>query len=281
MGAIEGALDEAGMRGDVQPLNAPRAERAAIERVHDAAYVERVLASAPREGTLHLDADTVIGPHSIEAALRAAGAVVDAVDRVTKGELDAAFCNVRPPGHHAERGRAMGFCVFGNVAIGAAHALAVHGMERVAVVDFDVHHGNGTEDLLRDEPRALLCSAFQHPFYPYSGADTASERMLNVPLPSDIGSTRWREAVGAAWLDALAAFEPELVFFSAGFDAHLADPLAQWRLHSEDFAWITQEVLRVTRPSAKGRAVSALEGGYALAALGRSVVAHVGALLAG
>jgi acetoin utilization deacetylase AcuC-like enzyme len=265
----------------LRPIEAPRAERGAIERVHADAYVERVLGSAPAEGTVHLDPDTVIGPRSIEAALRAAGAVVHAVDLVATGELEAAFCNVRPPGHHAERGRAMGFCLFGNVAIGAAHALAVHALERVAIVDFDVHHGNGTEDLLRDEQRVLLCSAFQHPFYPYSGADTGSDHVLNVPLPAGTDSAHWREAVGSAWLDALAAFEPELVLFSAGFDGHAADPLAQWQLHSEDFAWITREVLRVTRPTARGRVVSALEGGYALAALGRSVVAHIGALVGG
>ena len=195
------------------------------------------------------------------------------------GEVDAAFCNVRPPGHHAERARAMGFCLFGNVAIGAAHALAAHGLQRVATVDFDVHHGNGTEDLLRDEPRVLLCSSFQHPFYPYSGADTVSDHIVNVPLPAGTDGAAFREAVGSAWLERLAAFEPELVFFSAGFDAHREDPLANLQLHALDYAWITREVIRATWDSAHGRVVSALEGGYALGALGRSALAHVRALL--
>ncbi|MDJ0521975.1 MAG: histone deacetylase family protein [Planctomycetota bacterium] len=281
IGAVEQALEESGHASAFRMIEAPAVERAHLERVHAPAHVARMLESAPFHGTIHLDADTVIGPYSIQAALRAAGAVVHAVDLVAAGELDAAFCNVRPPGHHAERARAMGFCVFGNVAVGAAHALEAHGLERVAVIDFDVHHGNGTEDLLRDEERVLFCSSFQHPFYPYSGAETVSDHILNVPLPAGTDGPTWREAVSAAWFEALADFGPELVFFSAGFDAHVTDPLAQLQLHAEDFAWITGEVLRVTQPTARGRAVSALEGGYALAALGRSVVAHVGALLDG
>jgi len=281
IGAIRDALGAAGVADRLLPCEAPLASRAQLERVHDTGYVAAILAAGPRTGLVRLDADTVIGPHSVEAALRAAGAVVHGVDLVLRCDHEAAFCNVRPPGHHAERGRAMGFCLFGNVAVGAAHALAEHGLQRVAILDFDVHHGNGTEDLLREEPRTLLCSSFQHPFYPYTGADTVSDHVVNVPLPAGTAGAAWREAVAAAWFDRLAAFAPELVLFSAGFDAHREDPLADLRLEADDYAWITRETLRITRPSARGRAVSALEGGYALGALGRSAVAHVRALVEG
>ena len=279
IGAIADALDAAGLAGRALPSEAPRATRAELERVHAVEYVASMLDAPPLTDLVLVEGDTVIGPHSMEAALRAAGAVIHAVDLVLAGTCAAAFCNVRPPGHHAERARAMGFCLFGNIAVGVAHALAQHGLERIAVIDFDVHHGNGTEDLLRDEPRALLCSSFQHPFYPYTGAETVSDHILNVPLAAGTGSAAYREAVAAAWFERLAAFEPELVFFSAGFDAHREDPLADLQLEDEDYAWITREVLRVTRSSARGRAVSALEGGYALGALGRSALAHVRALL--
>ncbi len=281
IGAVDDALGAAGLRDSLHVIEAPLATREHIERVHEVDYVSGVLAAAPAKGLVQLDEDTSIGPRSVEAALRAAGAVVHAVDLVAAGDLDAAYCNVRPPGHHATRARTMGFCLFGNIAIGVAHALAVRGFERVAVIDFDVHHGNGTEDLLLDEPRALLCNSFQSPLYPYTGTDTHSDHIVNVPLPAGTDGAGFREAVGAAWFERLAAFQPQLVFFSAGFDAHLEDPLANLRLRAEDFAWITREVLHVTRASAAGRAISALEGGYALGALGRSAVAHVRALLDG
>ncbi len=277
--AVEHALENVAWRQHLRRVEAPRATRAQLERVHDAAYVERVFQSAPKDGHVQLDPDTAMGPGSLEAALRAAGAVVHGVDLVLGGDVAAAYCNVRPPGHHAEHGKAMGFCLFGNVAVGAAHALAVHAVKRVAIVDFDVHHGNGTEDLLRDESRVLLCSSFQHPFYPYSGADTVSEFVVNVPLPAGSDGAAFRAAVGPAWLERLEAFAPELVLFSAGFDAHAEDTLANLRLRSEYYAWITREVLRATRASAEGRVVSALEGGYALGALGRSVLAHVASLV--
>jgi acetoin utilization deacetylase AcuC-like enzyme len=278
---VDDALEAAGFKEGLRILEAPAATREHVERVHDIDYVAGVLAAAPAQGLVQLDEDTSIGPRSVEAALRAAGAVVHAVDLVAAGELDAAYCNVRPPGHHATRRRTMGFCLFGNIAIGVAHALATGGFERVAVIDFDVHHGNGTEDLLREEPRALLCSSFQSPLYPYTGTDTQSDHIVNVPLSAGTDGAGFRDAVGAAWFERLAAFQPQLVFFSAGFDAHMEDPLANLRLRAEDFAWITREVLHVTRASAGGRAISALEGGYALAALGRSAIAHVRALLDG
>jgi acetoin utilization deacetylase AcuC-like enzyme len=247
------------------------------------AYVDSVFSRAPEHGLSRLDQDTVVGPHSLDAALRAAGAVVAATDLVLKGHTPRAFCNVRPPGHHAERGRAMGFCLFDNVAVGLAHALEVHGLKRVAVVDFDVHHGNGTEDILSpDGPyaeRVLFCSSFEHPLYPGTGADTCSEHILNVPLSAGTTGAGFRSAVAAAWFEPLAAFAPEMVFFSAGFDAHVDDPLANLSLEAEDYAWITAEVRRATDAHTGGRIVSSLEGGYALDALGASAAAHVGELL--
>jgi len=283
--AVEAALRAAPFADALGWIEAPRAKREALRRVHDPAYVDAVFRQAPTHGTVAMDADTSMGPHSLEASLRAAGAAVHAVDLVLDGEVAAAFCNVRPPGHHAEHGRAMGFCLFDNVAVAAAHALEARGLERVAIVDFDVHHGNGTEDIFADEarygPHVLFCSSFQHPFYPGTGAETRSAHILNVPLPAGTDGPAFREAVGARWFDALDAFRPQLVLFSAGFDAHAEDPLANLQLHAEDYAWITASVKRVTDAHTDGRAVSTLEGGYALGALARSAAAHVGALAKG
>ena len=259
-------------------IDAPRASRAWLERAHDASYVERIHRASPGRGLVSLDADTVMGPHSLEAALHAAGAAVHAIDLVLGDAHPAAFCLVRPPGHHAEHARAMGFCLFDNVAIGAAHALSAGGLERVAIVDFDVHHGNGTEDIFRTDERVLFCSSFQHPFYPFSGADTASTHIVNVPLPAGTSGTAFRDAVRARWLPALDAFRPQVVLFSAGFDAHTEDTMASLGLVEADYAWVTGAVKDATAKHANGRIVSVLEGGYALDALGRSVVAHVGAL---
>jgi acetoin utilization deacetylase AcuC-like enzyme len=283
--AVEQALRAAPFASELLWTEAPRCERSALEQVHTAAYVASVFQRAPDAGLVRLDEDTVIGPHSLEASLRAAGAAVAATDDVLAGRVASAFCNVRPPGHHAESRRAMGFCLFDNVAVAATHALEVGGVARVAIVDFDVHHGNGTEEIYGDEARhagrILFCSSFEHPLYPGSGADTRSPHILNVPLPAGTTGVGFRRAVAERWFEALASFRPELVFFSAGFDAHREDPLANLRLEEEDYAWITQEVKRVTDASSGGRIVSTLEGGYALGALARSAVAHVGALLGG
>jgi acetoin utilization deacetylase AcuC-like enzyme len=276
---VQAAVAAADLEPQLLRWEAPRATRAQLLRVHAASYLDALEARAPREGLVALDADTPMGPHSLEAAWRAAGAVVRGVDGVLGGEVQGAFCNVRPPGHHAERARAMGFCLLGNVAVGVAHALAAHGLERVAVVDFDVHHGNGTQALLAEETRVLLCSAFQHPFYPFCGTEPARAGVRNVPVPAGTDGAAWRRAVAAGWFEALEDFAPQLLFFSAGFDGHVEDDLARLRLREADYGWITREVLERTRASAQGRAVSALEGGYALGALGRSVLAHVRALL--
>jgi acetoin utilization deacetylase AcuC-like enzyme len=217
---------------------------------------------------------------SLSAALRAAGAVVAATDAVLAGEARRAFCAVRPPGHHATRARPMGFCIFNNVAIGAAHALEAHGLERVAVLDFDVHHGNGTEDAFHDDPRVMLCSTFQHPYYPYSGADSGNEHIVNVPLPAMTDGRGFRAAVERFWMPALERYRPQLVFVSAGFDAHRDDPLAYLKLDDEDYRWVTERLVEVAERDAQGRVVSTLEGGYNTEALGRCVVEHLRVLMA-
>jgi acetoin utilization deacetylase AcuC-like enzyme len=231
--------------------------------------------AAPVSGIVHLDPDTAMNPHTHRAALRAAGAAVHATDLVATGVAATAFCNIRPPGHHAERGRAMGFCFFNNVAVAAAHALEHHGLERVAIVDFDVHHGNGTEDIFRDDPRVLMVSTFQHPFYPYSGVEGRSERMVNEPLAAYSTGRQFREAVTAHWLPALEAFRPQMLFVSAGFDAHRDDDMASLGLVEADYAWVTERLVEVAGRHAGGRIVSVLEGGYELQALGRSAAVHI------
>ncbi len=277
--SIEDALVSSGLDVALRHYSSPRVTRDQLLRVHASDYVDFVDTSAPASGMVFLDGDTAMNPHSHTAALRAAGAVVQAVDLVISGEVGAAFCNVRPPGHHAEHNLAMGFCIFNNVAVGAAHALENHGLQRIAIVDFDVHHGNGTEDIFRNDTRVLLCSSFQHPFYPYSGADTVSEHILNLPLPAGTTGEEFREAAANRWLDSLNAFQPEMVFISAGFDAHVEDEIGGLAFTERDYAWITHLVKEIADGHAGGRIVSVLEGGYALPALGRSVAAHIDALL--
>lgn len=276
--AIEDQLIASGLFDYLQHHQAPEATREQLLRVHSAAHVDRIAAASPAQGLVELDGDTSLNPYSYPAALRAAGAAVLAVDLVMAGRVENAFCAIRPPGHHAERDRAMGFCIFNNVAVGAAHALAQHGLKRVAIADFDVHHGNGTEDIFHDEPRVMLCSTFQHPFYPYSGAGSGNEHIINVPLPAGTGGTEFRAAVTERWLPALEAFQPEMLFISAGFDAHRDDDMAMFRLSEPDYAWVTLELKRIAAQYAQRRIVSVLEGGYELHALGRSVMAHVKAL---
>ncbi len=278
LGAIEDQLIGSGLMGLLDVHEAPMAGREHLLRVHDEAYVDSLFASTPDKGIVHLDPDTAMNPHTLQAAMRAAGGAVLATDLVLGGQAPAAFCNVRPPGHHAERRKAMGFCFFNNVAVAAAHAMAVHGLARVAIVDFDVHHGNGTEDIFRDDPRVLMVSTFQHPFYPYSGVEGRSERMVNVPLPAYSAGRQFREAVENWWVPALEAFAPEAVFISAGFDAHRDDDMASLALVEADYVWVTGRLLDVTRSSARGRVVSLLEGGYDLGSLGRSAAAHIRAL---
>lgn len=267
----------------IDRIEAPRATREQLLRVHTPEHVERILAIAPAEGTVRLDEDTLMSPGSAEAALRAAGAMVAAVDAVLGSDGGQAFCAVRPPGHHATPDRAMGFCLFNNVAVGAAHAIAEHGLKRVAIADFDVHHGNGTQDIFAREPRVLFISSHQMPLYPETGR--ADERgvgnIVNAPLSPGDGSYEFRELWESTLIPKLHAFKPQLLLISAGFDAHRNDPLADLRLGSEDYAWITQRLVDVARTHAQGRVVSTLEGGYNLLALSTSAAAHVGELLEG
>jgi len=279
LSAIFDRLIASGLEMIVRQIDAPLATREQLERVHEPHYVQSVFDQAPTEGMIMLDPDTAMGPHTLAAALRAAGAVVHAVDLVMNREFQAVFCAVRPPGHHAERDRAMGFCFFNNVAVGAAHALAAHGLERVAIVDFDVHHGNGTEHIFETEPRVLFCSSFQHPFYPFTGHETDTPHIVNITLPAGSDGARFRDEVERHWLHRLHEFQPQLVLISAGFDAHAEDDMSHVRLREPDYIWITRELKKVADQYASGRIVSTLEGGYNLSALGRSAVAHIDALL--
>ena len=259
---------------------APAATRAQLARVHDESYIEAVFDAVPREGFGQLDGDTVLSPASGEAALRAAGAVTAAVGAVLGGEVKNAFCAVRPPGHHAERDVAMGFCIFNNVAVGAAEALAVHDLARVAIFDFDVHHGNGTQHIFAAEPRVLYASTHQSPLYPGTGAKSEKGvgNIVNAPLAPYAGSAEFRDACETAILPAIDRFRPELIMVSAGFDAHRADPLASLELETEDYAWITDRLVELAKVHCQGRIVSTLEGGYDLNALAESATAHIYAL---
>jgi acetoin utilization deacetylase AcuC-like enzyme len=273
--AIDDQLIASGLINYLRHEEAPKAERKHLARVHEARYIDAIVAASPASGIVHLDPDTAMNAHTFDAALYAAGAAIHATDLVISGAVRRAFCNVRPPGHHAERSRAMGFCVFNNIAIAAAHALEEHRLERVAVVDFDVHHGNGTEDIFRNDARVLMVSTFQHPFYPYSGIDGRSDRMVNIPLAAYTGGAQLREAVNTHWLPALDRFQPQMIFISAGFDAHRDDDMASLSWVESDYAWVTQTIADVAERYCAGRIVSVLEGGYELHALGRSVAAHL------
>jgi acetoin utilization deacetylase AcuC-like enzyme len=276
--AVLGALEGSEFAG-LERREAPEASDEQLARVHPQAYVDKIRELAPKQGLVRLDADTAMSPASLEAALRAAGAVVAAVDAVMAGEARNAFCAVRPPGHHAEPHRPMGFCIFNSVAVGALHARHAHGLRRIAVVDFDVHHGNGTEAAFWDDADLVYVSSHQSPLYPGTGApsDRGAGNIYNAPLPPHAGSDRFRQVYADMLLPALRAFRPELLLISAGFDAHRNDPLANLELVEDDYAWITAELMQV---AAAGRVVSTLEGGYNLDALAASAAAHVQALMA-
>ncbi len=279
LAAIEDQLVASGLEFVLRHVEAPLVTREQLLRVHTADYVERVFASAPTEGYLQLDGDTVMGPHSLAAARRAAGAGVGAVDLVMAAEVGAAFCNVRPPGHHATRDRAMGFCIFNNVAVAAAHALVQHGLQRVAIVDFDIHYGNGTEAIFETEPRVMVCSSFQHPLYPFDQTGPENDHIVHAALAPGAGGTEFRAAAQGIWLPRLDAFRPQLVLISAGFDGHHEDDFSDTLLNERDYSWVTGQIKEIADRHADGRIVSILEGGYVLPALARSTAAHINALL--
>jgi len=275
MGAIEDRLHVTGLFNFLKQVEAPKASKEELKRAHTNDYVEWVFNHAPKSGIVHLDGDTAMNPHSLDAALRAAGAAIKAVDLVMSGVVDNAFGNVRPPGHHAGHASAAGFCIFNNVAVAAFHALKRHNLQRIAIADFDVHHGNGTEDIFHDDPLVLLCSTFRHPYYPYSGNDSGNDHIINVPLVAGTKGKGFRAAITEHWLPVLEQFKPELLLISAGFDAHREDDMGGLALDETDYSWITQTLMDIASRHCKGRIVSMLEGGYALNALGRCVSAHI------
>jgi acetoin utilization deacetylase AcuC-like enzyme len=279
--AVMAALDDSAF-DDLDRRDAPLSETGPIERVHSVDHISQILDSVPKEGRAFLDPDTAMSPASGEAGLRAVGAACAAVDAVMAGEAHNAFCAVRPPGHHAERERAMGFCLFNTVAVAANHAKVEHGLKRVAVVDFDVHHGNGTQSSFYDDETLFFGSSHQWPAYPGTGSAEetgAAGSNCNVPLPPGAGSREFRNAWESTILPELEAFGPELIIISAGFDAHARDPLANLEVQTEDYAWVTKEIMAVADRSCDGRVVSSLEGGYDLAALAESAAIHVKTLM--
>lgn len=273
--AIEDRLHAAHLFDFLAHCEAERATREQLLRVHDAALIDALEAASPQAGFHALDGDTRMNPHTLEAALYAAGGAAMAVDRIMRGEVANAFVACRPPGHHAGRRQAAGFCFFNNVAVAAAHALDAHGLERVAIVDFDVHHGNGTEDIFRNDPRVMMAGIFQHPFYPYCGTENPPAHMCNVPLPAGTRGDAFRQVFGDIVVPALRSHSPQMIFISAGFDAHYEDDMGSLGLLEADYIWATQQIKGVAESCGHKRIVSILEGGYSLSSLARSVVAHI------
>jgi acetoin utilization deacetylase AcuC-like enzyme len=276
--AIKNAVMASELKEKLQFHEAPAATKVQLMRVHSADYVDQIYNIAPKAGLVRLDGDTSMGPMSLSAALHASGAVLMATDLVFAGKAKNAFCCVRPPGHHAGRAYSAGFCIFNHIAVGVAHALSQYSIKRAAIIDFDVHHGDGTEDIFSRNPNVMLCSTFQHPFYPHRGAETRSSHMINVPLAAYTKRADFRQAFLTEFLPALEEFKPEIVFVSAGFDAHLNDPLADLTLIEEDYVWITEFIKEIAAKYAKNRIVSSLEGGYHLPSLAQSAWAHINSL---
>ena len=276
--AIEDQLIASGLFNYLEHYQAPAASKEQLARVHTHAYIDWVYKHSPKVGLIDLDGDTAMNRFSLSAALHAAGAVVEGVNLVMTGKTKRVFCNVRPPGHHAKRSQSAGFCIFNNIAVAAAHALQHYGLERVAIADFDVHHGDGTEEIFHDDPRVMLCSTFQHPFYPHSGADSGNDHIINTPLAAGSNGQVFRQAVTDYWLPALERFKPQLLLISAGFDAHWEDGIGGLKLVESDYHWVTEQLKAVADKYAQGHIVSTLEGGYTLHALGRCVMTHIKSL---
>ncbi len=277
--AINNALIKKGIYQLLKIYQAPLATDAQLQRVHSADYIQRIHALSPKAGLVRLDADTAMGPMSLSAALHASGAAILATDLVMQDKVNNAFCCVRPPGHHAGRSNSAGFCIFNHVAVGVAHAIEQYGIKRVAIIDFDVHHGDGTEDIFKDNPSVVLCSTFQHPFYPYRGFNSRTATMVNIPLVAKSGRKEFQQVFEHEFLPVLNQFKPEIIYVSAGFDAHSNDPLADLNLADADYHWITKFIKNIAQQHSKGRIVSLLEGGYNLAALADASASHINALL--
>lgn len=276
--AIFDQILSSGLEYVLQHKDSTAASDAQLALAHDAAYVADVIAKQPSEGLVWLDDDTAIMNKSVTAARYAAGAAINAVDLVMQGRDQQAFCAIRPPGHHAERAQAMGFCLFNNIAVAAAYAMQQYGLQRLVIVDFDVHHGNGTEHIFKDDPRVLFCSSFEHPFYPFTEPGS-SKNMLKMPLSGGSDGSLFRQLAEQQWLPAIEAFSPQLILISAGFDAHYEDEMAHLRWRESDYQWIASALKDLASRHCDGRIVACLEGGYALSALGRSVVAMLKAWL--
>ena len=279
LGAINDQLLVKGLLDYMNHYDAPLATVEQLGRAHATAYVREIIAASPSEGYHRVDPDTQMNPYTVKAALRAAGAAVYATELVVSGEVPTAFCCVRPPGHHAERSEAMGFCFFNNAAVGIRHALDVLNIERVALIDFDVHHGNGSEDIFRGDDRVLMCSISERGLYPFTGEEAIGPNMVNIGLPTRSGGDKFREAVTTHWIPALEAFRPELIYISAGFDAHREDDMGNLGFVEADYEWVTQQLMTLAARHCQGRVISCLEGGYVLSPLARSATAHVRALI--
>lgn len=279
MSAINDQIIRSGLELAIRQRDGKAASKEQLYHAHDVNYVHEIFNKAPDEGHVWLDPDTLMTPGSLQAALYAAGCGIDAVDEVMHSDNPRAFCVVRPPGHHATHDQAMGFCIFNNIAVAATHAMAAYDLERVAIIDFDVHHGNGTEDIFSNDERVLLCSSFQHPFYPDTGADTISPHIINSPMPAGTSGEQWRAEVEQRWLPALDHFSPQLILVSAGFDGHAEDDMGNFNLREDDYFWIAKRLKELAERHCEGRVIGMLEGGYDHSSLGRSVVAFVKGLI--
>jgi acetoin utilization deacetylase AcuC-like enzyme len=279
MAAIQDQLISSGLDYVIRQFNAKPIDKELLYLAHDKDYIDSIFTNAPKEGIYKVDDDTVMNSNTLNAALLSAGAARDAVDLVMSKELSSAFCATRPPGHHAEHNKGMGFCFFNNIAVAAAYAKQQYKMKRVAIVDFDVHHGNGTEDIVKDKKGYLFCSTYQYPFYPFEITESTKPPIINTPLDATAKSADFRQAILDTWLPALNKFKPQIIFISAGFDAHVEDDMSQVSLVDEDYRWVTDQLKDIADNYADGRIVSVLEGGYSLNALGRSAVAHINGLI--
>jgi acetoin utilization deacetylase AcuC-like enzyme len=273
--AIRNAVLASKLKNKLIFHEAPSASKEALLRVHSNTYVDYIFNIAPKAGLVKLDPDTAIGPMSLQAALHASGAVIHATDLVLQNKVDNAFCCIRPPGHHAGRANSAGFCIFNHVAVGVAYALEKYKLKRAAIIDIDVHHGDGTEDIFKNNPNVMLCSTFQHPYYPFRGAKSASDHMLNTPLPAKSNGKIIRQVFKEKFKPALEAFKPDIIFISAGFDAHANDPLADLALTKDDYVWITSFIKKIAKNCCHNRIISSLEGGYHLPSLAESALAHI------
>jgi len=287
MSAIQDQLIRSGIEYVIRQYDAKPIDRALLTLAHDKDYIASLYNNAPTEGIYTIDGDTLMNPATLTSALYSAGAAIDAVDLVMTKMVSSAFCLTRPPGHHAKKNQAMGFCFFNNIALAAAYAKDKYQLDRIAIVDFDVHHGNGTEDIVAEKEGYLFFSSFQYPLYPFTETEkkpkknliSRASNIIYTPLPSTTKGKDFRQAISQSWLPALREFKPQMIFISAGFDGHIEDEISHMSLTEDDYFWLTNELKIIAKEHAQGRIVSVLEGGYALSALGRSVVAHIKGLI--